>query len=103
MKKTLKVRAVPGHLQPNFEAFDARVRRFVGMRYDPSLGHDLIFTAGPRKGQSAGKTGGFVLLEQGEEIPYRGEYVQALKDGVLAPMDYETASLCGITFDTYQI
>lgn len=85
--RKLKVRAVQGHLQPNFEAFSAGVRRFIGWKFDSSLG----------------TRGGFVPLPDGEEIPYRAEYVQALKEGALAPMDYETAQICGVNFDTYHL
>lgn len=94
MKKTLKVKAVPGCLQPNFEAFDGGVRRFVGWKFDASLGDKNT------KGQPSG---GFVMRPEGEEVPFRAEYVKALKQGMLLPLDYETACLAGLQTDIYAI
>lgn len=91
--KTLKVKAVPGALQPNFEAFEAGVRRFIGWKFDASLGEV------DKKGKPSG---GFVALPDGETVPYRAEYVKAVKKGMLTPVDEETASLCGVIFaDVY--
>jgi len=82
MKKTLKVKAAHTALVQNYEAMDAGVRRFIGRRLDPSLG----------------ECGGWVPKEEGEVIPFRAEYVQAVKDGDLEVMDQESALLCGIKF-----
>lgn len=71
------VGAVPGRLQPNFEAFDAGVRRFIGWQFNPTIG-DVDEKGMPQ--------GGFVILEP-ELVPVRAEYIQALKDGDLYPAD----------------
>lgn len=87
--KTMKVKAVEGRLQPNFEAFDAGVRRFVGRKFDPTAGEV------DAKGEAQG---GFVILADGESIPVKAEYVKAVKQGDLEPADAETAKLCGVPF-----
>ncbi len=78
-KKTLKVKAVEGKLQPRFDAFDSGIMRFVGCKFDPELP-------------------GFVASGI-EEIPYQAEYVKAVKEGDLEAADEETAKLCGIKFN----
>jgi len=40
--RTLNVKAVSGKLQPNFEAFEAGVRRFVGWSYDSTVVPELV-------------------------------------------------------------
>lgn len=76
-KQMMLVGAVPGSLQPNFEAFDAGVRRFIGWRFDPTVGEV------DEKGIAQG---GFVMAEP-ELVPVRAEYIKALKSGDLAPAD----------------
>lgn len=76
-KQMMLVGAVPGKLQPNFEAFDAGVRRFIGWRFDPTIG-EL-----DEKGMAQG---GFVMTEP-ELVAVRAEYMQALKQGDLLPAD----------------
>lgn len=73
----MQVRAIEGRLQPNFESFDAGIRRFIGWRYDES--------------QSA-----FVMSEGAETVPVRAEYIQALKQGDLLPADEIASKLSGI-------
>lgn len=77
--KTLKVKAIPGKLQPDFDSFDAGIKRYVGCKYDK-------------------ENNMFVQLELGQEIPARAEYVRAVKEGALLPMDKETADYCGVDF-----
>lgn len=72
----LKVRPVANVLVSDFEALNSGVRRFVGRRFDPSVG--------------------FVPLDEDAEVPFRAEYVQAVKAGELEPCDAETAKLCGV-------
>lgn len=93
MAKTLKVKAVQNRLQPNFAAFEAGVRRFVGCRFDQTLGE---------KDSKGVAQGGFLMLEEGEEVPMIAEYVQAVKQGDLLPADQETARLCGVKFQAVQ-
>lgn len=89
MKKMLKVRAVEGRLQPDFEAFESGIRRFVGCRFDQSIG---------AKDAKGIPQGGFVSLERDVKVPYRAEYVQAVKEGDLEAADIETARLCKVSF-----
>lgn len=89
MKKSLNVKAVPDRLQPNFEAFEAGVRRFVGRKFDPTAGE--VDSRGEAQG-------GFVILPEGESVSLRAEYIKAVKDGDLLPADAETAKLCGVPF-----
>jgi len=113
MAKTLKVKAVEDRMQPNFAAFDAGVIRFVGRRFDPTAGEsdskydkmkDLLTKDQKAAAASSKhvKQGGFVVLEDGEEVPMIAEYIQAVKEGDLLPMDQETARLCGVKFQAVQ-
>lgn len=88
MKKTLKVLPVPGRLQPDFDSFDAGVRRFVGCRFDPSVGE---------KDKNGVPQGGFVPTGSIAVVPYKAEYVQAVKDGDLKAADAETARICKVS------
>lgn len=88
IKKTLRVKAVDGKLQPNFEAFEAGVRRFVGWSYDPTIG-EVDDKGAPQ--------GGFVMLAS-DSVPCRAEYIQAVKQGDLEVLDQESATLCGVRF-----
>ena len=88
MKKVLRVFPVEGKLQPDFESFEAGVRRFVGCRFDASVGE---------KDSKGVPQGGFVPTGKAVTIPYRAEYVQAVKQGDLIPADAETARLCKVS------
>lgn len=88
MKKVLKVFPVEGKLQPDFEGFEAGVRRFIGCRFDASVGE--IDSKGIPQG-------GFVPTGKVAVVPYRAEYVQAIKEGDLKPADAETARLCKVS------
>ena len=56
------------------------MRRYIGWRFDPDQG----------------VAGGWVRKTDPEKIPYRNEYVKAVKDGDLVPADKETAKMCGV-------
>ena len=76
---------------PNFDALKSNVRRFVGRRFDPTLGHDILDAKGqPRK------SGAFVTLYEGEYIPVTGQNIQAVRNGDLEPGDEACARLCGL-------
>ena len=87
MKQMMRVLPVFGRLQPNFEAFDAGVRRFVGWQYDPTVG------AEDEKGVAQG---GFVMKLDGEMVPVTAEYILALKQGDLLPADEISAKFAPI-------
>lgn len=84
MKKKLKVKANPlfNGMVTNFEAMDAKVRRFVGWKWDAKVGEQ----------------GAWVQVETPEIVPYRVEYVQALRSGELLAADNDTAKLVGVSF-----
>jgi hypothetical protein len=86
--KMLNVKAVEGKLQPNFEAFEAGVRRFVGWSYDPTVGE---------VDEKGVPQGGFVMLPSAS-VPCRAEYIQAVKLGDLEVVDQASAVLCGVKF-----
>ena len=80
IKKELKVQASGTSLVQDYEALESGVRRFIGRQYDASVG----------------VAGGWVPKEEISVIPFRAEYVQAIKDGDLSSDDSETLRLCGI-------
>jgi len=79
----LKVKSSVNGLVTNYEAMGGNARRYVGRSFDP--------TSGPN--------GGWVLKTEPEEIPYRAEYMQAIRDGDLIPADKATADYCGVKFN----
>jgi hypothetical protein len=87
--KTLRVRARgprenesgPPMVQ-NYDRLEAGVNAFVGMK---------LLELEDKPGQF-----GFVVQDEIVELPYRSEYVKALKDGDLLPADDETAKLAGL-------
>ncbi len=90
MKKVLKVRSAPMAMVTNFEALDAKSRRYVGRQFDPSVGEINPETQRPQ--------GGWPLRDEPEEVPFRAEYLQAVREGDLIPADKATADLCGVPF-----
>ena len=86
MKRTLRVKASPDRdsLVANIDALYANPpqRRFIGWQYDSTLG----------------EAGGWTRKEEPEELPYKHEYVKAVKEGDLVPADQETATMCGVKF-----
>lgn len=95
MTMTLRLRARGTALCPHFEAHESGTRRFIGRRYDRTLGFD---EKDPLTGNVT-KTGGFPSTGKVEEVPYRGEYIHALRDGDVWPADEETARVAGVPFD----
>lgn len=85
-KKNLLVRASSKNtLVPNLDALNANPpqRRFIGWLFNETLGD----------------AGGWDKKQEPESIPYKQEYVQAVKEGDLEPADEETAILCGVVFN----
>jgi hypothetical protein len=82
-------------LCPHYEASENHVRRFIGRRVDRTIGHDEV---NPENGQTV-KTGGFPSTGEAEEVPYRAEYLFAVRDGDAWAADEETAKVCGVPFD----
>jgi hypothetical protein len=76
--------------------------RKIGLRHDPSLGHDEL---DPTTEKPTGrKLGAFVkLVDQPITIsdgpPYRDEYIKALRQGDLWAADPETAIVAGVAFE----
>jgi len=84
MKKFLKVMASEetDALFSNLEALLASPpsRRYVGWKFNAEVG----------------EAGGWERKEEPETLPYRHEYVKAVREGDLVPADKETAKLCGV-------
>lgn len=77
MAKVLKVRCVEGALVHNLDALQAHQLKFVGRKFDKV-------------------TKSWLPVPEGETVPFRAEYVQAVKSGELEPLDKETCRLCGV-------
>ena len=88
----LKVKSSEKAMVTNYEAMAAKVRRYVGRVYDSTLG--------PVDPETNKRVGGWPLSNEMEEIPYRAEYVQAVKEGDLIAADKVTADICGVPFQT---
>jgi hypothetical protein len=67
----------------NYEKLEAGINSFVGLKFGEIEGQPGQF--------------GFAVIDDIVELPYRGEYVKALKDGSLLPADEETATAAGLT------
>jgi hypothetical protein len=80
---TLRVRARDALLVQDHERLEAGVNAFVGHRFVPRADAPGQYGFKP--------TGGIV------ELPYRAEYVLALRHGDLLPADEETAKVAGTT------
>lgn len=97
MNRKLRVLARGTAMVFDYERHESGVRRFVGRKHDPSLGYAFKDDAG-----NLVKTGGWPPSHSPaspDSVPYRAEYLQALKDGDLWPADKETADYCGVPFD----
>lgn len=81
--KKLRFRARGTALVQNFEKLEAGVKAFVGRKY---------VEVEPGRW-------GFKPTGADEEVPHRGEYLKACKDGDLYPADAATAAACGVSFD----
>lgn len=73
-------------LQPNYAAFEAGVKRFVGWIFDPK----------------AGEAGGWQRKEEADVVEasplHLHDYAKACQAGELVPADKETADKCGVCF-----
>jgi hypothetical protein len=78
-KRTLRVRASGDVRVVNIEALNAGARRFVGRQWSDEA-EDFV---------ACGDV----------DVPFRGEYLEALKEGSLLPADAATAKLAGLDFD----
>jgi len=77
----LRVCAVGTALATDYDAIEAGVRRFAGRRVDP-------------------EKGGFVPMDEPDEISARAEHVQAVREGDLEAADEATAAICGVKLKT---
>ena len=84
---TLLVKPSGTALVPHFEETDGGFLRFIGRRHDPKLGQN----------------GGWVPIDEPVTVPYRAEYLQALRAGALIPADEETAKLAGVAMPAKEI
>ncbi len=84
--KTLRLKAAGTAMVPVFEKMAQGVRQFVGreLRKVSADGEPEQF--------------GFEPVSEPTEVPYRAEYVEAVKAGDLLPADKETADACGVPF-----
>lgn len=80
---TLRVRARGTALVHRLEAMNSSPRQFVGRVWV----------------EIDGKWG-LKAVDEDCEIPFRAEYVSAVKSGELWAADQETASACGVPFDS---
>jgi len=94
MNEILKVRAAHTAMCPDFEALEDGVMRYIGRRFDPTIGHDRP----KKKGELPRKQGGWVPVDDPVEVPFRAEYLQELRAGALLPADEDTARLAGVPF-----
>ena len=76
-----KLRVLPSGtaMVPDFEAQEQGVRRFIGRKLDV-------------------EKGGFVPLDEPVEVPFRAEYLLAVRDGDLECADEASAQLCCVPF-----
>lgn len=84
---TLRVRARGTGLVQNYERLEASVNavnQFIGRKFEERK---------DRPGEYA-----FVPTDKIEEVPYRAEYILALKSGDLEPADEATAKAAGLPF-----
>lgn len=86
----LRFRARGTALVQNLDAMEARIKRFIGFKYTQ--------LEAPTQENPDGRWA-FVPTNEVAEVPARGEYVKACRDGDLWPADAETAAYCGVSFD----
>mgnify|MGYP006921341540 CR=1 FL=1 len=81
--KILRVRAIGDALVQDYQAMRDHVRRYIGRRYDPSVGVN----------------GGWVSTDEVVEVPNIAEYRLEVREGNLEPADPRTAMDCGVQFN----
>jgi hypothetical protein len=84
--KTLRLKAAGTAMVPYFEKLSQGVRQFVGREMQKVSA----------EGQP--EEWGFAPTAEAVEVPYRAEYVEAVKAGDLTPADKATADACGVSF-----
>jgi hypothetical protein len=70
----------------DLEALEAGVKKFIGRRHDRTMGAEFQDEHGNKF-----KTGGWPSTGAAQEVPARGEYIMACKDGDVWAADEETA------------
>ncbi len=83
-QKTLRVRAIGDTLVQDYQAMQGGVRRYIGRKYDKTLGGGDF------------NQGGWASTDHIVEIPNLAEYRMEVKLGHLEVADDETAELCGV-------
>src|SRR5690348_7889985 len=78
----------------DLDLHDVGVRRFIGRRHDKTVGF-----AGKDENGNPTMSGGWPSTSKPQEVPARGEYMMACKDGDLWAADEATAKYCGVKFD----
>lgn len=77
---------------PDYEAQDARVRRYVGRKLVLGEAYKDAEDVDRRRAE-------FHPHDEAVQVPYRHEYARAVRDGDLWAADEETAAFCGVQFD----
>lgn len=88
----LRVKARGSAMCPDYEAMEARTRRYIGRKL--VLGEAFKDAEGEDRRRAEFHPTGEV-----HEIPVRHEYVLAVKDGDLWAADEDTAKYCNVAFD----
>ncbi len=92
--QTLKFLARGTAMCFDLEAQEARTLRYIGRRHDATIGHE-----GRDEYGNKFMSGGWPAKSTPQEVPARGEYMLACKDGDLWAADEATALYCGVKFD----
>lgn len=99
--KKLRVLARGDRTVFDLERHEAGIRRYVGRKHDRTLG--VVFTERDAGGtDNQHRQGGWPASHkpaEPDELPYRAEYLFAIRDGDLWAADKETADICGVAFD----
>lgn len=99
--KKLRVLARGTAMVFDLERHEAGVRRFIGRKHDRTLG--AVFVERDHTGvDNQHRQGGWPASHhprEPDEVPYRAEYLFAIRDGDLWPADKATADICGVPFD----
>ncbi len=80
--KKMRVKARGTAMVCDYNALEAGGRRFIGRAYDPNMG----------------TSGGWPTTGV-QEVPYRIEYADAIRNGDLEAADAETAAIAGVVFN----
>ena len=94
MAVTLRLRAKGDLLCADYDAHESGIKRFVGRKHSTDVGHEYRDEQG-----NLLKTGGWISTGEPQELPYRAELAQAVKEGDCWAADEATAIVCGVAFD----